>query len=412
MVRNAQARTAALVGGLFALAGALVACSAILGLPDDVTTIDPDAGSEAAVDATSDSEEASGPMDCPAQARAAMADTDLTYVFGAGACQVCLQTNCAAASTSCAKDPSCRARLSCLSCCADSTRSATSYFSPACYDRCVLAFPEDDDSDTLDKKFLSTCGAVCRSECALGADFSCVQKYRWPSPTQSPLTIELRIVYAQDLDHGAVASGSVSPCSQNLGQWPCPDITDASAISDGNVSFAVETTEPTSGRFVPWYGYLVVHGPGLSDAGTLLYRNRPEYLSRPLHVGDFPERFPVPFATDVSNAYFVTGESAPVDAGTVIGAVEDCRTLLGLWADGIVVSIEGSPIKAYYLQGITPAQTEATGADGTFIFLNAPPGRQKFVFKQLDGGATVSEVEMMVLPQKLTQIGAWPSSAP
>jgi hypothetical protein len=317
------------------------------------------------------------------------------------ACQQCLAASptISAAAAACADSGPCTNRLQCIACCLQQSPA-----SPDCTDQCFVAYSDYDASTSLsggdDTQLFASAAAQCSTQCALGSNFACLGKYRWPARahgSQLSIALFLRAAFGGPpvTDDGA----TVTPVCD-------PVCTDGGAVPIGPTG-VVNVALSLGGTFAPlqmWQGHFVIQSTQV--APTLFYFGRPEYVDRPVPTEAIPLLTPAIFD-------FLGGSAT---SGAVVGGVQDCRFLLPIFAEGVtVVAVSaGASVPVMYtdLNQTPVSSASATLVGGGFFVPNVPAGSLTLSFTDGTGKTIAPTTTVEVLAGWVTQLGVYPSPSP
>jgi hypothetical protein len=318
------------------------------------------------------------------------------------ACQQCLEASStiSAAAAACADSGPCTNRLQCIACCLQQSPA-----SPDCTDQCFVAYSDYDASTSLsggdDTQLFASAAAQCSTQCALGSNFACLGKYRWPARANGgQLSIALFL-------RAAFGGPAVTDDASTVTPVCDPLCTDGGAVPVGPTG-VVDVGLSLGGTFAPlemWQGHFVVQSTQV--APTLFYFGRPEYVDRPVPTEAIPLLTPAIFE-------FLGGSAT---SGAVVGGVQDCRFLLPIFAAGVsvtAVSAQAGSLPVMYtdLNQTPVSSASATLVGGGFFVSNVPPGSLTLSFA--DGtGKTIAPTTMVgVRAGWVTQLGIYPTPSP
>jgi hypothetical protein len=318
------------------------------------------------------------------------------------ACRQCLEgsSTISAAAAACADSGPCTNRLECIACCLQQPQA-----SPDCTDQCMVAYSDYDASTSLsggyDTQLFESAAARCSTECALGSNFGCLGKYRWPARAQgSQLSIALFL-------REAFGGPAVTDDAATITPVCDPTCTDGGAVPVGPTG-VVDVPLSLQGTFAPremWQGHFAIQSTQV--APTLFYFGRPEYVDRPVPTESIPLLTAALFE-------FLGGSGT---SGAVIGGVQDCRFLLPIFAAGITVtavsSVAGSVPVSYTDLNDTPVSSaSATLVGGGFFVPNVPAGSLALSFTDSTGKTIAPTMTVEVRAGWVTQLGVYPSTSP
>jgi hypothetical protein len=338
---------------------------------------------------------------CPDQAPVA-------DVFGTASCDLCIRRTLCDAAASCMGVPECRARMECMTGCVGPN------LHPACFDQCR----DDDQVDVGDAQFFTTVARDCRSECAIGSDFDCVDAYAWPTTTQLEVAVGYKAINRNT--NMGFADLEVTACANNTG--PCVAVGMPPTVTTSSTGDVTVTVPSNNGFeetvFSGFRGYLSWEDPTGNRENwlpTILFHTRPEYRDR---VAD--EIAPFGTGTLLDASFQLVANTPPAvtldtTRAYVLGGVVDCHGSFEFFAQDVALEIEGSDAstRVVYLnktQSAPDFSATATTEAGQFIVINAPTGSRLVTLRHAITGNVVGDAVIELRPDTATVIAIWPNS--